>query len=60
MIIEEKSEQELAEQITSLLKERLELEFKRGNGISLEKSFYVGDREREIEKELSQLKTPKV
>lgn len=54
---EEKAEQDLADKINPLLKERLELELKRGNGITLEKGGYISERERDIEKELSQLKT---
>lgn len=56
---EEKAEQELAEKISALVKERIELEFKRGNGVSLDKNDYIGDRLSDIEKELSQLKSPK-
>lgn len=55
----ELSEQELADKINSLFKERFALEEKRGNGVTLEKGSYIGDRTREIEKELSQLKSPK-
>jgi hypothetical protein len=52
-------EQELADKINALCQERLELELKRGNGVSLDKSGYISARETEIEKELSKLKTPK-
>ena len=54
---EEKAEQELADKILALVKERTELDFKRGNGVSLDKNEYIGDRLSEIEKELSQLKS---
>lgn len=47
------------QQIADLFKERLELELKRGNGVTLDKNGYIGDRVAEIEKELSRLKTPK-
>jgi hypothetical protein len=53
---EEKAEQELADKISPLIKERQELEFKRGNGVSLDKNEYIGDRLEDIEKELSRLK----
>lgn len=56
---QEKEEQELADKIKPLLEERLALELKRGAGVTLEKGGYIGDREREIEEELSKLKTPK-
>jgi hypothetical protein len=54
---EEKAEQELADKIAPLIKERMDLEFKRGNGVSLDKNEYIGDRLTDIEKELSQLKS---
>lgn len=54
---EEKAEHELADKIAPLIKERMELEFKRGNGVSLDKNEYIGDRLADIEKELTQLKT---
>lgn len=53
---EEKAEQELADKISVLAKERIELEFKRRNGVSLDKNEYIGNRLADIEKELSQLK----
>ena len=54
---EEKAEQELAEKITALIKERTELEFRRGNGVTLGKNDYIGDRLSDIEKELCKLKS---
>lgn len=54
---QEKAEQELAEKIAPLIKEIIELESKRGNGVSLDKNEYIGDRLADIEKELSQLKS---
>lgn len=54
---EEKAEQELADKILALVKERTELDFRRGNGVSLDKNEYIGNRQAEIEKELSTLKS---
>jgi hypothetical protein len=54
---QEKAEQEMADKITALVKERTDLDFKRGNGVSLDKNEYIGDRQADIEKELSQLKS---
>jgi molybdopterin-biosynthesis enzyme MoeA-like protein len=54
---QEIEEQKLADQMEPLFKERFELELRRGNGVTLEKSEYIGDRTRDIEKELSQLKS---
>lgn len=56
---EEIAEQELAAKIRPLVEERLALEFNRGNGVTLEKSQYIGHRTRDIEEELAQLKKPK-
>jgi hypothetical protein len=53
---EEKAEQELADKFQALLKERTELDLKRGCGVSLAKNEYIGDRQAEIEKEIGQLK----
>lgn len=58
-IEQEKQEQELADKILPLIKERMDLELKRGNGVTLDKSHYIGDRLTEIEDELGKLKTPK-
>lgn len=59
----EKQEQEFADKISPLIKkletERLDLEYKRSKGITLEKNEYVGGRLGDIEKEISQLKTTK-
>lgn len=52
-------EQELANKISALINERNALDFNRGCGVSLEKNEYIGERQAEIEKELSQLKSPK-
>lgn len=52
-------EQELADKIKPLLKEIAELDFKRGNGITLEKNEYIGFRSAELEAQISQLKKPK-
>ena len=54
---QEQAEQEFADKINTLMKERLELEFKRGNGVTLEKNKYIGDRSREIEADITKLKT---
>lgn len=54
---EEKAEQELADKITALIKERTELDLKRGCGVSLDKNEYIGNRQRDIEDELSRLKS---
>lgn len=56
---EEKAEQELADKIKPLIEERFALDMKRQNGITLEKNHYIGDRQRDIEKELEQLKAKK-
>jgi hypothetical protein len=56
---EDKSEQELADKINGLLKEKFGMDLNRGCGVTLEKSHYIGDRTREIDEELKQLKTPK-
>ena len=57
---QEKEEREMAEKILPLIKklerESLELDLTRGKGVTLKKSETIGDRQREIEKELSQLK----
>lgn len=53
------TEQELADKITSLIKEKQELEFNQQTGVTLEKSHYAEDRVEDINKELSQLKTVK-
>lgn len=55
----ELAEQELADKIKPLIAEKIALEFNRGNGITLEKNDYVGDRLADIEKELGKLKTEK-
>ncbi len=52
-------EQELADKIRPLIEERNALEFNRGNGVTLKKNEYIGDRTAEIESELSKLKTSK-
>lgn len=54
---QEKAEQELANKIAPLIKERMELELKRGNGVSLDKNEYIGDRMADIDKEITQLKS---
>jgi molybdopterin-biosynthesis enzyme MoeA-like protein len=54
---QEQAEKDLADKITPLVKELQELEFKRGNGVTLEKNEYIGDRTQEIEKEASKLKS---
>jgi hypothetical protein len=56
---EEIAEQELADKMKPLFEERFALELNRGNGVTLEKSEYIGYRTREIEEELGRLKTPK-
>jgi predicted methyltransferase len=43
--------------IAELKKEDLAIDLCRGKGVSLDKSEEIGDRQREIEKELSQLKS---
>lgn len=53
---EEKAEKELADKFKELIKERTELDFKRGNGVTLGKNEYIGDRQAEIEKEITKLK----
>lgn len=53
---EERAEQELADKFKELIKERTELDFKRGNGVTLGKNEYIGDRQAEIEKEITKLK----
>lgn len=55
----EKQEQELADKIKPLINERRALEEKRGNGVTLHKNEYIGDRLRDIEKEIGKLKTQK-
>jgi predicted methyltransferase len=54
-------ENEIAEKvkarIAELNKEDLAIDLCRGKGISLEKSEEIGDRQREIEREISQLKS---
>lgn len=50
------AEQELADKITPIIKELQELEFRRGNGVTLQKNEYIGNRTAELESELSQLK----
>lgn len=55
---QEKEEQELAEKFKALIKERAELDLKRGCGVSLDKNEYIGDRRAEIEKEIIKLKSP--
>ena len=50
-------EQELAGKVLQLLVEKTALSSKMSNGVTLEKSWYIGDRSKEIEKELSELKT---
>lgn len=57
---QEKAEQELADKIKPLIEERFALDMKRQNGITLEKDHYIGNRQREIEDELCQLKSKKV
>ncbi len=52
-------EEELAAKITELCKERLELDLKRGSGVTLEKGGYISERERDIEAELGKLKDGK-
>jgi uncharacterized protein YjbK len=52
-------EKEMADKISALVKERAELDLKRGNGVSLDKNEYIGERQAEIEEELKQLKKPK-
>lgn len=55
---QEKEEQELADKLKALIKERAELDLKRGCGVSLHKNEYIGDRQAEIEKEITKLKFP--
>lgn len=57
---EEKAEQELADKLKPLFEERFALDLKRGNGVTLEKNEYIGCRTREIEEELSMLKSKKI
>jgi molybdopterin-biosynthesis enzyme MoeA-like protein len=47
-------DQELADKINA---EILALDLKRGNGITLEKNEYIGDRTRELNEQLAKLKT---
>ena len=54
---QEIAEQELAAKITPLVKELQELEFRRGNGVTLENNDYIGDRSRELEAEVRKLKS---
>lgn len=54
----DKAEQELADKIAPLIKEITELDFRRGNGITLKKNDYIGDRQRELEAQIAQLKKP--
>ncbi len=56
---QELAEQELADKIKPLIKELQELEFRKGNGVTLQKSEYIGDRTAELEAELSRLKKQK-
>jgi hypothetical protein len=56
---QEQAGKELAEQITPLVKELQELGLRRGNGVTLEKNEYIGERSREIEQEVSKLKSTK-
>lgn len=56
---EEKAEQELADKIKPLIEERLALELKRGNGVTLDKNYYIGGRTEEINNQLKELKKPK-
>lgn len=54
---QEKVEQELADKFKALIAERTELDFRRGSGVTLGKNEYIGDRQAEIEKEITKLKT---
>lgn len=45
------------EKISELEKESAEIDYCRGKGVTLDKSIDLGERQREIEKELSQLKS---
>lgn len=56
---QEIEEQELANKLTPLFKERFALDLRRGEGITLEKNSYIGYRTKEIEEEIGRLKTPK-
>lgn len=56
---EEKAEQELADKIKPLIEERIGMDMNRQNGITLEKDQYIGARTKEIEEELSRLKSEK-
>lgn len=51
-------EQELADKLKPLFEERFALDLKRGNGVTLEKGGYIGDRTKEIEEEIAKLKKP--
>lgn len=51
---EEKNE---PDKITALIKERTQLDFNRGCGVSLDKNEYIGERQREIEEEIGKLKS---
>lgn len=53
----EKEEQELAGKINLLFTERFALDLKRGNGVTLEKDGYIGDRTSEIEEQIGRLKS---
>lgn len=56
-------EKEIAEamqkRIDELKKESLAIDFCRGKGITLDKMTEIDNRQREIEEELTKLKTPK-
>lgn len=56
---QEVEEQELAAKLAPLFKEKFALDLNRGNGVTLEKSEYIGYRTRELEEEISRLKTIK-
>lgn len=53
---EEIAEQELADKITPLFKEMQELEFRKRNGVTLEKNQYIAERTQELDYEIKQLK----
>jgi len=53
----EEYESYLASQIKPLVDEIRALEEKRGNGVTLDKNEYIGDRTRDLEQEISKIKS---
>lgn len=56
---EEEVAKKIQERIEQLRKEDLAIDLCRGKGITLDKSTEIGDRQREIYKEISKLKQEK-